>query len=149
MGFMYNNSMINFHPLPGHPNSIAPGKGRTTGMSPTIVYRDGQPLLVIGAPGATKIVTAVAQVILNVLDFGMPVGEAVYAPRFDSQGGPIRTQLRIPESVCAEVRREHPVERLPTAHGGIALVHAIGIDPATGRLSGGADAGSAGVALEV
>ncbi|HEV8489791.1 MAG TPA: gamma-glutamyltransferase family protein [Candidatus Limnocylindrales bacterium] len=149
LGFMYNNSMINFHPLPGHPNSIAPGKGRTTGMSPTIVYRDGRPVVVIGAPGATKIVTAVCQVIVNVIDFGMNVQEAVFAPRFDSQGGPILTHLRIPESVCAEIRREHAVERLAMAHGGLALVHAIGIDHATGRLTGGADAGSAGMALEV
>ena len=149
LGFMYNNSMINFHPLPGHPNSIAPGKGRTTGMSPTIVYRDGRPVLVIGAPGATKIVTAIAQVIVNVLDFGMGVQEAILAPRFDSQGGPISCQVRIPESVCAEVRKTHPITRLPMGHGGIALVHAIGIDQATGRLSGGADTGSAGMALEV
>ncbi len=149
MGFMYNNSMVNFNPLPGHPNSIAPGKGRTTGMAPTIVYRDGRPVLVVGAPGATKIVTAVAQVILNVLEFGMTVQDAIYAPRFDSQGGPIRAQLRIPESVCAEVRRSHPIQRLPMAHGGVALVHGISIDPETGALAGGADAGSAGVAIAV
>jgi gamma-glutamyltranspeptidase/glutathione hydrolase len=149
LGFMYNNSMVNFNPLPGHPNSIAPGKGRTTGMAPTIVYRDGRPVLVIGAPGATKIVTSIAQVIINVLDFGMSVQEAIYAPRFDSQGAQIRAQLRIPEAVCAEVRKTHPITRLPMAHGGLALVHAIGIDPATGSLSGGADAGSAGVAIEV
>ena len=149
MGFMYNNSMINFDPLPGRPNSIEPGKGRTTGMAPTIVYRGGLPVLVIGAPGATKIVTAIAQVIVNVLDFGMTPQEAILAPRFDSQGGPIRCQIRIPESVCVEVRRSHPISRLPQAHGGIALVHAIGIDQATGKLSGGADAGSAGMALAV
>ena len=45
LGFMYNNSMINFNPLPGHPNSIAPGKGRITGMTPTIVYREVGPVL--------------------------------------------------------------------------------------------------------
>ena len=149
LGFMYNNSMINFNPLPGHPNSIAPGKGRTTGMTPTIVYRDGRPVLVIGAPGATKIITSVAQVIVNILDFGMSPQEAILAPRFHSQGGPILCQLRIPESVCAEVRRHHPVTRLPMGHGGLALVHAIAIDPASGRLSGGADTGSAGMAIEV
>jgi gamma-glutamyltranspeptidase/glutathione hydrolase len=106
-------------------------------------------VLVVGAPGATKIVTAVAQVILNVLDFGMGIQEAIYAPRFDSQGSTIRAQLRIPESVCAEVRRSHPIQRLPMAHGGLGLVHGIAIDPATGALSGGADAGSAGVAIAV
>src|SRR5262249_27228752 len=70
LGFMYNNSMVNFHPYAGHPNSIAPGKGRTTGMTPTIVLDGRQPVLVLGAPGATRIITAVLQVILNRLDFG-------------------------------------------------------------------------------
>ena len=53
-GFMWNNSMVNFYPYPNHPNSIAPGKGRTTGMAPTIVFRDGKPTLVLGSPGATR-----------------------------------------------------------------------------------------------
>ncbi|MEZ4661631.1 MAG: gamma-glutamyltransferase [Caldilineaceae bacterium] len=149
LGFMYNNSMINFHPLPGHPNSIAPSKGRTTGMAPTIVYQEGQPRLVLGSPGATRIITSNLQVILNVLDFGMSVAEAVHAPRIDCQIGPIRCQMRIPEYVCAEVRKMHPIVRLPYSHGGLALVHAIGIDPQTGALSGGADTGSDGMALVV
>ena len=149
LGFMYNNSMINFHPVPGHPNSIAPGKGRITGMTPTIVYRDGRPVLVIGAPGATRIVTAIAQVIINHLDFGMGIQEAVLAPRFDSQGGPIACQSRIPASVCAAVRLRHPIERAAVGHGGFALVHAIAIEPADGRLSGAADTGSAGMAIAV
>ena len=51
LGFMYNNSMINFHPYPGHPNSIAPTKSRTTGMCPTIIYKGGKPVVVLGAPG--------------------------------------------------------------------------------------------------
>jgi gamma-glutamyltranspeptidase/glutathione hydrolase len=149
MGFMYNNSMINFHPYAGHPNSIAPGKGRTTGMTPTIVYKNDKPVLVIGAPGATKIITSVAQVILNVLDFGMSAAEAVLAPRFDCQTNAIRCQARIPEYVCAEIRRRHPIERFAAGHGNLALVHAIRIDPATGRLDGGADTGSDGMALSV
>ena len=150
LGFMWNNSMVNFHPLPGHANSIAPGKGRTTGMSPTIVYGgDGRPVLVIGAPGGTKIINSIAQVIVNIVDFGMTPQEAVYAPRFDSQGGPILCQIRIPATVIDGVRRRHPVTRLPMAHGGLAFVHAIGIDPATGQLSGGAEAATAGMAIEV
>jgi gamma-glutamyltranspeptidase/glutathione hydrolase len=149
LGFMYNNSMVNFHPWPGHPNSIAPHKSRTTGMTPTIVYRDGQPLLVIGAPGATRIITSVVQVILNVLDFGMSISDAVLAPRLDCQGDLIKCQGRIPEYVCAQVRERHPIQRLPYSHGGLALVHAIAIDPKTGELSGGADTGSGGMALQV
>jgi gamma-glutamyltranspeptidase / glutathione hydrolase len=146
---MYNNSMMNFHPYPGHPNSIAPRKGRTTGMAPTIVYRDERPVLALGSPGATRIITANLQVMLNMLDFGMRISDAVLAPRFDCQGEMIRCQARIPEYVCAEVRRRHPIQRLAQSHGGIALVHAVAIDPTTGRLSGAADAGSGGMALEV
>ncbi len=147
LGFMYNNSMVNFHPIPGHPNSIEPRKGRTTGMTPTIVYSQDKPVIVIGAPGATRIVTSIVQVILNVLDFGMPICEAVLAPRIDCQGDLIRCQARIPEHVCAEVEKRHAVLRMPQSHGGLALVHAIVIDPETGLPSGAADAGSGGMAL--
>jgi gamma-glutamyltranspeptidase/glutathione hydrolase len=147
LGFMYNNSMINFHPYGGHPNSIAPGKGRTSGMTPTIVLDGNQPVLVLGAPGATRIITAVLQVILNRLDFGMTVTEAVLAPRFDCQGDMISCQSRIPEYICAEVRKKHPIQRIPESHGGIALVHAIAIQPETGRLYGAADTGADGMAL--
>lgn len=149
LGFMYNNSMVNFHPVAGHPNSIAPGKGRTTGMTPTMVLKDGKPVLVLGAPGATRIITSVLQVILNVLDYGMSISDAVLAPRFDCQGDTIVCQARIPEYVCAEVRGHHGIERLPQSHGAMALVHAIAIDEQTGALSGGADTGSDGMALMV
>jgi gamma-glutamyltranspeptidase / glutathione hydrolase len=149
LGFMYNDSMVNFHPLPGHPNSIAPGKGRTTGMSPTLIYQEGKPVMVVGAPGATRIITANVQVILNVLAFGMSMSDAVLAPRFDCQGDLITCQGRIPEYVCAQVRHKHPIQRTPESYGNIALVHAIRIDPRTGRLEGGADAGAGGMALGV
>ncbi len=156
LGFMYNDSMVNFHPLPAHANSIAPRKGRTTGMAPTIVYGrtlgqggNDRPVLVIGAPGATRIITSIAQVVLNVTDFGMGISDAVLAPRFDCQGDLIKCQARIPEYVCAEVRKKHPIERLPQSHGGFGLVHAIAVDPETGVLSGAADTGSGGMALKV
>jgi gamma-glutamyltranspeptidase / glutathione hydrolase len=149
LGFMYNNSMVNFHPIPGHPNSIAPAKSRTTGMTPTVVYQGERPILVLGAPGATRIITSNLQVILNVLDWGMSITDAVLAPRFDCEVGAIRCQARIPEYVLAEVCKRHPVERLPQSHGGLALVHAIAIDPTTGALSGAADAGAGGMPLAV
>jgi len=149
LGFFYNNSMINFHPYPGHPNSIVPRKGRTTGMTPTIVYLGEKPRLVLGAPGATQIITSVLQVILNVLDFDMSISDAVLAPRFDCQGDRIRCQARIPELVCAEVRKRHHIERMPQSHGGLALIHAVHIDPNTGTLSGAADTGAGGMALQV
>ncbi|MEM7538251.1 MAG: gamma-glutamyltransferase [Chloroflexota bacterium] len=149
MGFMYNNSMINFYPLPGHPNSIEPGKGRTTGMAPTIVYKDDKPIIVLGSPGASRIITSNLQVVLNVLDFGMSISDAVHAPRIDCQLNDIRCHARIPEFVCAEVRKKHPISRIPQSHGGFALVQAITIDPETGVLAGAADTGTDGMALVV
>ena len=158
LGFMYNNSMVNFNPLPGHPNSIAPGKGRTTGMTPTIVYRqdssDGDsqtqvPLLVLGAPGATRIITSVLQVILNVVDCGMDIEQAVHAPRFDCQLDAISCQRRIPTWVLDEVNKRYPAIHIPYSHGGLALVHALHIDPHTGELSGAADTGNEGMAVVV
>lgn len=149
MGFMYNNSMINFHPLPGHPNSIGPRKGRTTGMCPTIVTKGEKPVLVLGSPGATRIITSNLQVILNALDFGMNMTEAVHAPRFDCQVSDIRCHATIPEYVCAEVRKRHPISRIPQSHGGFALVSAVAIDPTSGKLSGAVDTGSDGMALMV
>ena len=149
LGFMYNNSMINFDPHAGHVNSIEARKGRTTGMTPTIVYKDGRPRLVLGAPGATRIVTSVLQVILNVVDFDMSISDAVLAPRFDCQEHQIWCQARIPEFICAEVRTRHPIERLPDSHGGLAFVHAIHIDPDSESLTGGADTGADGMALLV
>lgn len=149
LGFMYNNSMVNFHPYAGHPNSIAPHKSRTTGMAPTIIYKDNQPVLVLGAPGATRIITSNLQVILNVLDFGMSISDAVLAPRFDCEGDLIKCQARIPEYLCAQVREKHPITRIPYSHGGLAHVNAITIEPASGALAGAADTGTAGMALQV
>jgi gamma-glutamyltranspeptidase/glutathione hydrolase len=148
LGFMYNNSMINFDPTPGGRNSIAAGKGRSTGMAPTIVYAGDRPMLVLGAPGASRIITSVLQVMLNVIDFGMSVTDAVAAARFDCQGERIVCHLRIPEYVCERVRAQHPIVRMPQSHGAHGLVHAIAIG-ADGGLQGAADTGAGGMALLV
>lgn len=147
LGFMYNNSMVNFHPFPGHRNSIAPRVGRTTGIAPVIISKNGKPLLIVGAPGASRIITAVLTTILNFLDFGMSISDAIAAPRFDCQGNNIVCHGRIPEYVCAEVRAKHPISRLPQSHGAMALVHAVSLRD--GVPQGGADPGCSGVALHV
>jgi gamma-glutamyltranspeptidase / glutathione hydrolase len=149
LGFIYNNGMFNFDPRANHPNSIAPGKGRVTGMTPTIVYRDGEPVLVIGGLGGSQIMSNVAQVIVNVVSFGMSLTDAVLAPRIDCQHGPIYCDQRIPEYVCADVRRRHAIERRPISHGAFAQVYALERDPIGGRVTGAADAGAGGMALGV
>jgi len=94
-GFLLNNEMDDFSAKPGVPNAyglvgnaanaIEPGKRPLSSMTPTIVLRNGNPLLIIGSPGGSTIITTVMQVILNVLVYEMSIQQAVSASRFHSQ----------------------------------------------------------------
>ena len=94
-GFLLNNEMGDFNPIPGRttttgligtpPNLVAPEKRMLSSMSPTIVAKDGRPVLAIGSPGGRTIINTVTQVVLNVIDHGMNVGEAVESPRIHHQ----------------------------------------------------------------
>ena len=77
----------------GEANSIAPGKRPLSSMSPTIVTKDGKPVMVVGTPGGSRIITAVLHTIINVIDYGMNVQEAVDAPRFHQQWLPEATNI--------------------------------------------------------
>ncbi|MFY9803811.1 MAG: gamma-glutamyltransferase [Candidatus Acidiferrales bacterium] len=99
-GFLLNDEMDDFSAKPGAPNlfglvqgeanAIAPGKRPLSSMMPTILLKDGKPFLVPGAPGGPVIITAILQVILNVVDFGMNVQDAVDFPRVHQQWEPDR-----------------------------------------------------------
>jgi len=69
----------------GNANAIAPGKRPLSSMTPTIVLKDGKPVLIVGAPGGARIITTVLEVIVNVIDYGLTLQEAVEAPRFHHQ----------------------------------------------------------------
>ena len=102
-GVLLNNEMDDFTAKVGVPNlyglvqgdanRVEPGKRPLSSMSPTIVTRDGKPLLVVGTPGGSRIITAVLQTIRNVLDYGMNVQEAVDAPRIHQQWLPDLTSV--------------------------------------------------------
>jgi len=77
----------------GEANAIAPGKRPLSSMSPTIVTKDGKPVMVVGTPGGSRIITAVLHTIINVIDYGMNVQEAVDAPRFHQQWLPETTNV--------------------------------------------------------
>ena len=102
-GFLLNNEMGDFNPIPGHtnrrgrigtpPNLVEPEKRMLSSMTPTIVAADGKPVLVVGSPGGRTIINTVLQVVLNVIDHGMNVGQAVEAPRIHHQWLPDATSF--------------------------------------------------------
>ena len=77
----------------GEANAIAPGKRPLSSMSPTIVTKDGKPVMVVGTPGGSRIITAVLHTIVNVIDYGMNAQEAVDAPKFHQQWLPEATNV--------------------------------------------------------
>ena len=99
-GFLLNDEMDDFASKPGSPNlyglvqgeanAIGPGRRPLSSMAPTIVLKDVKPFLVLGAPGGSTIITAVLQVMLNVMDFGMNVQDAIDFPRIHHQWKPDR-----------------------------------------------------------
>ncbi len=147
LGFMYNGCMAVFDPRPGRTGSIAPGKSRFSSVCPTIVFKNGAPHVVVGAPGGTQIAMGVLQAILNVLDFDMAMSDAVSVPRFSSTSDAIDIMNRIPGYVVEPLRDQgYDIIRSALSFG-IGAVHGIRIDG--DRLSGGADPGHDGVALGV
>ena len=97
-GFFLNNEMDDFSSKPGYPNffgvvgseanSIQPKKRMLSAMTPTIVLKNNKPYLILGSPGGPSIITSVFQTILNVLEYGMSVNDAVSSPRFHHQWYP-------------------------------------------------------------
>ena len=147
LGFMYNGCMGVFDPRPGRADSIEPGKSRFSSICPSIVFEGGDPALVIGAPGGTQIAMGVLQSILNVIDHGMSVSDAVAAPRFSATSDAIDVCNRIPRYVTDELERAgYSIVRSPLSYS-VAFVHAIQIKD--GVVTGGADPGTDGMALSV
>ena len=153
-GVLLNNEMDDFTAKPGSPNvygllqsennAIEPGKRPLSAMSPTILLEDGRPRLVLGAQGGPTIITSVTQVILDVIDFGMNVQQAVDFPRFHHQWMPELLYLE-PSGHSVETREalENFGHRLSF---GRSLGHIEAIEAREGILMGASDSRSEGVA---
>lgn len=135
-GFFLNNEMDDFATQPGTPNmfglvqgeanAIQPGKRMLSAMSPTIVLdRQGEVLLVVGAAGGPTIITATTQVILNVIEFGMPLTEAMRAPRVHHQALPDAIRHESMGFSPRTLRRLKRMGHELTPQGGIANVNAV------------------------
>jgi gamma-glutamyltranspeptidase/glutathione hydrolase len=156
LGFLLNDEMDDFTSAPGVPNqfglmqspanAIAPGKRPLSAMTPTIVLKDGKPLLVLGSPGGATIITTVANDIISILDNGLNVQQAADAPRFHHQYLPdvLQVEKAFPQDVLDKLRAagytvshtNEADEHNPGVWGDSEMIY---IDPKTGALMGGDD----------
>ncbi len=119
-GMLLNNTMNIFDPHPGNANSIAPGKRMVSSMAPTIVMKDGKPFMALGTPGATRIFPSVLQAIVNVIDHGMTLQEAVEAPRVWTQGQALEAESGILPRVRKRLQAMgHDVQEAAKVAGGM------------------------------
>ena len=157
-GIVLNNEMDDFAKAPYQPNlwglidtlgrnAVAPYKRPLSSMTPTIVTRHGRTVFVTGSPGGPRIISTVLLTIINFLDYGMDVQQAVSAPRVHHQWVPdkLRVEAAIPDDVVEALRaRGHDVE---VSDWEWSVAEAIAIDSETGWHSGGSDPRSQGLAL--
>ncbi|MBN1318666.1 MAG: gamma-glutamyltransferase [Anaerolineales bacterium] len=146
-GVILRNYTNLFNPEPGTSNSIGPWKRPSSHDSLTLVFKDGKPLLTIGAPGGRRVITSVVQVLINVLDFKMGIQAAISAPRIHIEGcdpkvpkGKLVRDLFVDERIPPEIvnqlgNKGHQVEL--GKDGQFALPVAIMRDLQTGRMHGG------------
>jgi len=162
-GILLNNEMDDFNVKPGYtddkgligtkPNLIQPLKRMLSSMTPTIIVKDGQTFLITGSPGGRTIINTVLNVIINVLDFQMPIQEAVDAPRMDHEWMPDILRIESQEideelirslEVMGHKMRDTIKDTRPYRQGD---AHSILIDPRTGLYHGAADKRSQGSAI--
>ncbi|WP_260928105.1 gamma-glutamyltransferase [Novosphingobium sp. 9] len=148
-GFFLNNEMDDFTSKPGVPNAfglvqgsanaVAPGKRPLSSMTPTILLKDGKVAMVTGSPGGSTIITTTLQSILNVVDFGMNMKQAVDAPRIHHQWLPDKVMMQ-PGYLTPAAQQEleamgYSFQMVP----GWGADEAIFVDPTTGDIQGAND----------
>jgi gamma-glutamyltranspeptidase/glutathione hydrolase len=147
-GFLLNNEMTDFNWRPGittkagaigtEPNTIAPGKRMLSSQTPTILAKDGKVFLVTGSPGGRTIINTVLNVVVNVVDYDMPIQQAIDAPRLHHQWFPDEVKFegtkQYPQAVTQLRAMGH---RVAAARQGDA--HSIWVNPETGGYVGAAD----------
>ncbi len=144
-GIVMNNAMYGLNPEPGHANSIDGRKRRIQNVCPTILLKDDEPYMALGAPGGRAIQVSVAQVIINVVDHGMGIQEAIEAPRIVRDTAMVHMDNRLP----AEVRDTligmgHDVAWIDRELYSWARPVGVLIDPKTRLIHGGVDCGFTG-----
>lgn len=147
-GIMLNDEMDDFNPKPGTSNSIEPKKRPLSSMTPTIVLKNGKPFMSLGSPGSTRIISALTQIIVNVVDFRMNIQDAIDAPRIHCMTGDVFMESRIPQTTQEAMKA---MGHKLNVRGAVDLyfggAQAVMIDPATGKLYGAGDPRRDGMAV--
>jgi gamma-glutamyltranspeptidase/glutathione hydrolase len=123
LGTVPNNYMNLYDPRPGHALSLAPGKRVTTSMSPMMALRNGKLAYALGLPGGKRIFPSALQALINLIDHGMSLQEAVEAPRVWTEGNALEVERAVPEQVRAKLTAwGHKVAAVPTVAGGMNAI---------------------------
>src|ERR1700736_1918522 len=124
LGTVPNNYMNLYDPRAGHALSLAPGKRVTTSMSPVMALRHGKLVYALGLPGGKRIFPSALQALLNLIDHGMSLQEAVEAPRVWTDGHALEVERAVPDGVRAALASlGHKVVAVPTVAGGMNGIH--------------------------
>ncbi|WP_449355060.1 gamma-glutamyltransferase [Virgibacillus natechei] len=147
-GIMLNNELTDFDAVPGGANEVQPNKRPLSSMTPTIVLKDGEPIMTVGSPGGTTIITSVMQTIVNVIGYDMELKDAIEEPRIYSNDYPsIRWESGIPTDVREQLEQMgHEWESSP---GEIGNVNSLLIDSESGLYLGAADSTREGKAIGI
>ena len=151
LGFIFNCRGDYYSLTPGEPRSLEPGKRPRSTLQSTLVIKDGQPWLITGSPGGDDQIPRTVQTLMNLIDFGMNVQQAIEAPRWSTRGfassvfphnmshpGDLSIESRIPDAVQKALQAKgHKLQS--TGAWSLGSNAAIAIDPKTGVLSAGAD----------
>ena len=150
-GVPLSNRMTVFDLDPLSPNVLAGGKRPRTTLTPTLVMKDGKPFLAISTPGGDSQDQQILNVLLNIFVFGMDIQHAIEAPRInslhpfssfdnhESEPGVLEIENRVPEGVRNELTSRGHKLKVLSAYGVSTGVVAVGVNPQTGTLRGGAD----------
>jgi gamma-glutamyltranspeptidase/glutathione hydrolase len=148
-GILMNNTMADFEPEPGLPNSVAPAKAPLSSMSPLLLFDDIGLRGVFGTPGGTRITSTLVQLVAGFVDWDLSLTEAIRAPRFHAETDTLYVESRLPDDVLTSLEaRGHPLSvrsAFDLYFGGAHLIEVVR-DLDTVRYIGAADPRRAGAA---
>jgi gamma-glutamyltranspeptidase/glutathione hydrolase len=146
-GILLNNGMIWFDPEPGKANSVGAGRRALVNMVPVLGFKRGVPHLTLGAPGGRKIVSAIPQVIANLVDGRTSPQAAIDAPRLHTEGGALDVDARVGDRALADLRRRgHEVIPRDETYSSLHFARPIAVRVTTSGLQAGLDSFGAAAA---